>query len=503
MRRVVSFFFSFLICHAIFLLLKILIPSFLDPSPLFPPAKFRPGHDDAQKAGEAVCNGHGVKGAVQSVGGGERECQGNQEDALTHQRNRQGAEGLSDTLKEGGCGHVDAVEEEGHHVEPKEVGRAIPVKGIVGDKERGDLPRKQQVDCAPASGDDQGDGRGHAVGMVYPPVVFRPEIVAVDGLNGRGDADEHGVGNLVNFHHHAVNGEGHVAAVDRGGAVDAHKIVEHNLHQCGQYLCQKTWEAQLYYPKGQGSRRAQGIPCEAHGLEPAQVEKAQASCDDFADDRGDPRTDDAHMQAEDKNRIEDDIDGGAGHHAFHRVFRRTVGPNHGSKGGADELKGKADGDGPEVGEGFVVGRVRGAEKSHDPRREQGADDGHDEAAHDDPGDTVAEDAIRRILIFSPQAQADVGGAAVAEHKGDGVDEDGDGKGHVYRRHAGDSRTPAHKDLIDDIIKVIDHKGQGRRHRVADKELRDRLRRQRAVDGLRLFHHAPSFFAFHSREVCRK
>lgn len=184
MRRVVSFSFLFLICHAIFLLLKILIPLFREPSPLFPPAKFRPRHDDAQKAGEAVCNGHGVKGAIQSVSGGEGECQGNQEDALPHQRNRQGAEGLSDALKEGGRGHVDTVEEECHHVEPEEVGRAISVKGIVGDKERGDLPRKQQVDCAPASGDDEGDGRGHAVGMVYPPVVFRSEIVAVDGLNG-------------------------------------------------------------------------------------------------------------------------------------------------------------------------------------------------------------------------------------------------------------------------------------------------------------------------------
>lgn len=270
------------------------------------------------------------------------------------------------------------------------------------------------------------------------------------------------------------------------------------MHQCGQYLCQKTGKAQLYYPKAQGPGRAQAGPCEAHGLEPAQVEETQASCDDFADDRGDPRTDDAHMQAEDKNRIEDDIDGGAGHHAFHRVFRRTVGPNHGGKGGADELKGKSDGDSPEIGEGFVVGRVRGAEKPHDPRREQGADDGHDEAAHDDPSDPVAEDAIRRVLIFSPQAQADVGGAAVAEHEGDGVHEDGDGKGHVYRGHAGDSRPPAHKDLIDDVIEVIDHEGQGRRHRVADKELRDRLRRQGAVDGLHLFHHAPSFFAFRSR-----
>lgn len=164
--------------------LSSVVPSFPEPSPCFPPAKFRPRHDDAQKAGEAVRNGHGEKGAVQSVGGGERQCQRDQEDALPHQRNRQRAEGLSDTLKEGGRGHVDAVEEEGHHVEPKEMGRAVPVKGIVGDKERGDLPRKQQVDRAPASGDDEGDGRGHAVGMVYPRVVFRPEIVAVDGLNG-------------------------------------------------------------------------------------------------------------------------------------------------------------------------------------------------------------------------------------------------------------------------------------------------------------------------------
>lgn len=79
---------------------------------------------------------------------------------------------------------MDAVEEEGHHVEPEEVGRAVPIKGIVGDKKRGDLPRQQKVDRAPASGDDEGDGRGQTVGMVYPRVVFRPEIVAVYGLNG-------------------------------------------------------------------------------------------------------------------------------------------------------------------------------------------------------------------------------------------------------------------------------------------------------------------------------
>lgn len=184
MRRVVSFSFLFLICHAIFLLLKILIPLFLEPSAFFPPAKFRPGHDDTQKAGEAVCNGYGEKGAVQSVGCGEGECQGDQEDALPQKGDGQGADGLSDALEEGGRGHVDAVEEEGHHVEAEEVGRAIPVEGIVGDKERGDLSRKQQVDCAPASGDDEGNGRGHAVGVAHPPVVFRPEIVAVDGLNG-------------------------------------------------------------------------------------------------------------------------------------------------------------------------------------------------------------------------------------------------------------------------------------------------------------------------------
>ena len=303
------------------------------------------------------------------------------------------------------------------------------------------------------------------------------------------------MGNLVNFHHHAVNGEGHVAAVDRSGAVDAHEVVEHNLHQCGQYLCQKTGKAQLENPKGQGPGRAQGGAGKAHRLEPAQVEQAQGTGGYFADHRGNPRTDDPQSKPEDKNRIEDDIDGGACHHAFHRILRRTVGPNHGGKGRADKLKRKSDGDGPKVGKGFVVGRVRGAEEPHDPRREHGSDNGHDESAHDDPRHAVAEDTIRRILIFSPQAEADVGGTTVAEHEADGVDEDGHGKGHVYRRHAGDSRTPAHKDLIDDIINVIDHKGQGRRHRVADKELRDRLRRQRAVDGLRLFHHAPSFLRF--------
>ena len=39
-----------------------------------------------------------------------------------------------------------------------------------------------------------------------PRIVVGAEIIAVDGLDGRGHPDEHGVSDLVDLHHHAVDG---------------------------------------------------------------------------------------------------------------------------------------------------------------------------------------------------------------------------------------------------------------------------------------------------------
>ena len=93
------------------------------------------------------------------------------------------------------------------------MGRAVQIERIIGDKEGGQLPREQQIDQPPQRGDGQRDARGHAVGPSHPVIVLCPEIVAVDGLDGGGHAHEHGVGDLIDLHHHAVHGQGGVAAV--------------------------------------------------------------------------------------------------------------------------------------------------------------------------------------------------------------------------------------------------------------------------------------------------
>ena len=143
------------------------------------------------------------------------------------------------------------VQEERHHVEPEAMCRTVQIEGFVGDKEHSQLPGKQQIDQPPQCGDDQrGSGR-HTVGFPHPVIVFRAEIVAVDGLDSGGYADKHRVGDLIDLHHHAVRRQGDIAAVNADCSIDAHQVIQNDLHQRGQTLGQQTGEAQLQDTPGQ------------------------------------------------------------------------------------------------------------------------------------------------------------------------------------------------------------------------------------------------------------
>ena len=82
---------------------------------------------------------------------------------------------------------------------------------------------------------------------------------------------------------------------------------------------------------------------------------------------------------------------------------------------------------------------------------------------------MTEDPIRGLLLFSPQTQADIGGAAVSQQQRDRIDQNGYRKSHIDRRHAGDLRAVAYKDLIDNVIEIIDHEGQRCRNGVAEQQ----------------------------------
>ncbi len=74
-------------------------------------------------------------------------------------------------------------------------------------------PGEELIDREPAHGHHQRDGSRHTVGSPHPVIPFGAEIIAVDGLGGRGHPHKHGVGNLVHLHHHAINRKRHIPAI--------------------------------------------------------------------------------------------------------------------------------------------------------------------------------------------------------------------------------------------------------------------------------------------------
>mgnify|MGYP004692017493 CR=1 FL=1 len=98
---------------------------------------------------------------------GQQQCQRNEQNALPNQRDQQRAGRLSDALKERRRGHVQPIQEKCHHVEPETVLRTVQIEGIIGDKQHGELARKQQIDQPPQRGDRQGDSHRHAVGFPH------------------------------------------------------------------------------------------------------------------------------------------------------------------------------------------------------------------------------------------------------------------------------------------------------------------------------------------------
>lgn len=195
-----------------------------------PTLKLRTGQDEAQQEHQNIRHRSGQKRAVHPPDLGQHERQGDQEAALPGQGDQQRLHRPADALEEGDRGHVQAVQEKGQHIEPEAVLRAVQIEVITRHEQACDLPWEHHEDQKPHRRNAQCDERGHAKGLSDPLVVPRAEIIAVDGLNGGGDAHEHGVGDLVALHHHAIDGQGDVAAIDGDSPIGPHEVVQRDLH---------------------------------------------------------------------------------------------------------------------------------------------------------------------------------------------------------------------------------------------------------------------------------
>lgn len=207
-----------------------------------------------------------------------------------------------------------------------------------------------------------------------------------------------------------------------------------------------------------------------NGFEVAQIAQAQAAGRHLPDYRGDSGAHHAHLQREDEDGVQDQIDDGSRHHALHHILGRAVRPDNGGKCGTEQLEGDAPGDGAHISQGFGIGGWRRAKEHHDLWGKDAADQGGQQAAGHDQGKGVADGVVRLPLFFPAQAQVDIGGAAVPQQQGHGVDQDGQRKGDVGGRHSRDAHTLADEYLIHDVVEIIDHQRQRGGDGVADDQL---------------------------------
>lgn len=198
---------------------------------------------------------------------------------------------------------MQAVQEEGGHIQPEAVLGTVQVEGAVRDEQHPDLPGKQLEHEEPHPRNYQGDGGGRAEGLPHPKKMLRPEVVTVDRLYGGGDAHKHGVGNLIDLHHHSVDREGDVAAVHAGRSVNPQQVVQGDLYQGSEDLGQQAGNPQGQNPPGEPNGGAQRLAPEPDCVQPGQVGQKQHPGRHLADDCGNAGPHHAHAQREDEDGV--------------------------------------------------------------------------------------------------------------------------------------------------------------------------------------------------------
>ena len=139
----------------------------------------------------------------------------------------------------------------------------------------------------------------------------------------------------------------------------------------------------------------------------------------LTDHRRHGRAHHAPFEAEDENRVEDDVDDGAGQRGDHGKFRVSVCADDGVHRLSEHIKRNTERDIEEIllrmTEGLLVDRA--AEHGDDAVGKDEIHDGQDEAACHGQHNGVADAALGFADFVSAQCHADKGTAAIADHDG--------------------------------------------------------------------------------------
>ena len=111
--------------------------------------------------------------------------------------------------------------------------------------------------------------------------------------------------------------------------------------------------------------------------------------------------------------------------------------------------------------------------------------------------------VRLLLLPAAQAEAHIRRAAVPDHQRQGNGDNGQRKGHVGGGHPRDPYPLADKDLIHNVVQVVDHQGQGCGDRVPANQTANGFGLQGILFPLGLFHRSCSFLPRWGRRAAKK
>lgn len=169
------------------------------------------------------------------------------------------------------------------------------------------------------------------------------------------------------------------------------------------------------------------------------------------------------VEDKDGDGVQDDVDDTPHQGGGHGKLGAAIGPDDGVEAVGEDEEGDADEDDVKIIHGIGQVVLRGPKGGQDAIPAQGEDRHQHGAASQQQDQGIAHAAVGALGIPLPLAEAEVGGAPVADHQGQGQGNDGDGKDHVGGPVAQVAHPPADEDLVDDVIQGRDQQGQGAGH----------------------------------------
>ena len=111
--------------------------------------------------------------------------------------------------------------------------------------------------------------------------------------------------------------------------------------------------------------------------------------------------------------------------------------------------------------------------------------------------------VRLLLLPAAQAETHIRRAAVPDHQRQGNGDNGQRKGHVGGGHPRDPHPLADKDLIHNVVQVVDHQGQGCGDRIPADQTANGFGLQGILFPLGLFHVSCSFLPRRGGRAAKK